>query len=130
MVGDGINDGLAMQAADVGIAVGDGIDLAREAADVVLPGQGISNLPPLIALSRWIRRLAIGNIVWAFAYNAVALVLAATGQLQPVFAASLMAGSSLIVVANSLRVSSKQWQPSVVSKAPGTTMGAHPSIAE
>jgi Cu+-exporting ATPase len=86
----------------VGIAVGTGTDIAKEAGDVVLVSGDLAQVPTAVALSRaMMRRIRLG-LFWAFAYNAVLVPLAAFGYLHPMLAAGAMGLSSVSVVANAL----------------------------
>lgn len=104
MAGDGVNDAPALAQADLSITVAGGTDVAGETSDVVLTEPDLTLVPWFIRRSRRTRRIILENLGWAFAYNLVAVPLAAFGVISPVIAAAAMASSSLLVVGNSLRL--------------------------
>jgi P-type Cu+ transporter len=104
MIGDGINDAASLKGADIGVAIGEGSDLALDSADIVIIKKGISGLIDSINISISIFKIIQQNLFWAFLYNFLAIPMAMLGLLHPAIAEGAMVFSSVTVILNSLRI--------------------------
>jgi Cu+-exporting ATPase len=118
MVGDGVNDSVALAVADIGMAMSSGTDAAIDAGDLTLMRTDLRTVPTALRLSARTLRTIRMNLFWAFAYNTAAIPLAAMGLLNPMIAGAAMACSSLLVVTNSLRL--KRFQDHSQASSPGS----------